>query len=115
MLRQDYRTFRMNIGHQMSEMDRIKEIPLAARICANDASLSVGVGQAGAYSSIVAYEHYGPIVLVLWCALSVETYMCTHIHAHPCIHTVKHACIHASKQAGMHAWMNMCTDAWMIA
>ena len=100
MLRQDYRTFRMNIGHQMSEMDRIKEIPLAARICANDGSLSVGVGQVGAYSSIVAYEHYGPIVLVLWYVPPVERYMCTRMPYTPAYicaskQASKDACIHA--------------------
>ena len=36
----------------------------------NDASWSAGVGQAGVCSSTVAYEKYGPIVLVLWYAHS---------------------------------------------
>ena len=70
ILWQSYRSFRTHIGHHLNEMDAVNHVPLAARICSNDASLSVGVGQAGVYSSIVAYEKYGPIVLVLWYAHS---------------------------------------------
>ena len=103
---QSYRFFRMNVGHELNHFDEISGLPLAVRICSNDATLSVGTGQADIYSSIVKYEMYGPVVLVLWYAPHVYV----QVNMHACARTRAFVYV----RTGM-AWQSTSRNTWHTA